>query len=162
MEPELTWVLQRALDQSNTFIYIVDTELRYLFLNRIALDLAYAGRRLEEVLGKRGRDFFPANDGRTSDLDLLEANDRYVLRTGFPVQVYETLLGKVLYAQKWPLFDDSGRCFAVAGVSFDVTNVVSERVRGEGDDAELMLNMMNSSSRMISAMLRMTATLNRS
>lgn len=154
-------MLQRALDQSNAFVYVLDTELRYLFLNRIALDIGYQGRRLDQVVGRRGREFFPAGE-HDSDLDLLEANDLYVIRHGRPLQTYETLMGKVMYAQKWPVFDDQGSVCAVAGVSFDVTNVVRERVSGESDDAALMVNMMDSTSRMISAMLKMQGALHRS
>jgi PAS domain-containing protein len=160
--PDLGSLLKTFMDHSTAMIYVLDTELRYLYLNRIARDLGYQGRSLDQVVGRTGRDFFPSAEDGSSDLDALEANDRYVLRSGKPVQVYETLLGKILYSQKWPLFDDGGAVFAVAGVSFDITTVIKERVSGEGDDETLIVNMMDSTSRMISAMLRMQAMMNRS
>lgn len=158
---ELDALLKQFMDQSTAMVYILDTDLRYLYLNRVARDLGYGGLPLAGVIGKRGRDFFPGAEDGTSDLDALEANDVFVLEQRRPIQVYEALMGKILYSQKWPLIDERGQVFAVAGVSFDVTSVVKERVSGEGDDEALIVNMMNSTSRMISAMMKMQAIENR-
>lgn len=152
---DLEPVLRDLMDCADAYVYVMDTELRYLFLNRRALQEAYRGLPLEAVVGKRGRDFFPPDtDG--SDLDDLEYHDRYVLETGKSIQVYETLMGVMLYSSKWPLRDERGEIYAVGGVSFDVTSVVNERVRG-GTDLDLMVKMMDSSSRMARALMRMTA-----
>lgn len=151
VSPE-TLVFQ-MLDQGDVFTYAMDRDLRYLFLNRKVREEAFHGLSLEEVLGRTGRDFFP--DGADSnDLDDLEYHDRYVLHTRKSIQVYETLMGRILYSTKWPLYDANDEVCGIAGVSFDVTDVVAERVRGEGDDAELLVNMMNSTSRMTRALMR--------
>lgn len=156
-QPDLPeWLRPEILDGSAAYVYAFDTEMRYLYLNRLALIMGYGGRPLSHVLGKRGRDFFPAGNDATSDLDELERNNQRVMRTGLPVQLYEVLQGRVLYSQKWPLRHD-GKIVGVAGFSFDVTNVVSERVRGDGDDVELIVNMVASTSRMMQAMARMNA-----
>jgi PAS domain-containing protein len=81
MDLDLNWLLKRFMDQSTAMVYVLDTELRYLYLNKIARD---------------------------------------------------------------------------------VTSVVKERVSGKGDDEALIVNMMDSTSRMMSAMLRMQAVVNRS
>lgn len=146
------------LEQGDAYVYVMDRELRYLYLNQKALDDAYHGLSLEQVIGKTGRDFFPSGVD-SSDLDDLEYHDRYVIHTRKPIQVYEMLMGRILYSNKWPLYDDDDQVYAVAGISFDVTDVVEERVRGEGKDAELLVNMMNSTSRMTRALMRMQNSL---
>lgn len=148
----LSNVVFDLLDQADAYAYVLDTDLRYLYLNHKALVDGYAGLPLEAVIGKSGRDFFPPGTNG-SDLDDLEYNDRRVLATGKPIQVYETLLGRVLFSTKWPLCDEDGKVYAVGGVSFDVTAVVGERVRGEGDDAALLVEMTASMSRMTQALM---------
>lgn len=144
-----TEMLERLLESGNVYAYIIDTEMRYIYLNRLALQAGYGGRPLEDVVGRRGRDFYVTDADGYSDLDLLEANDRQVLTTGRPIQVHEVLGGRVLYSQKWPMFDETGTIYAIGGISFDVTDVVAERVRGTGQDNELMVNMAASTSRLL-------------
>ena len=117
-------LLQSILDNIPAVVYIKDLEGRYLFVNRQFEQLA--GRSREEIRGKTVFDFSPK--------ELAEAAHQHhqkVLATQRPVELEETVLypdgPRPHRAVKFPLRDASGKIYATAGVSTDIT----ERKRAE-------------------------------
>ncbi len=117
-------LLQSILDNIPAVVYIKDLEGRYLFVNRQFEQLA--GRTREEIRGKTPFDFSPK--------ELAEAAQQHhqtVLATRRPVELEETVLypdgPRPHRAVKFPLRDASGKIYATAGVSTDIT----ERKRAE-------------------------------
>src|SRR5207245_142170 len=78
---------------------------------------------------------------------LLAGNDRKVLASGEPLLVQErVLLGgqPVTYrSSKFPLYDESGRVYAVCGVSTDITDVVEADRRKDEFIATLAHELRN-------------------
>lgn len=141
--------LCRVFDDAPVFIYALDLDQRYLYLNRSALDSVFGGRSLDQVVGRLARDLMPKEEWTD-----LEANNRLVIKRNRATQVYESLLGRVLYSNKWPLCSEQGDVIGVAGVSSDITSVVEERVRGDFD-LDLMVKLMRNTSLMTRALTRM-------
>jgi PAS domain S-box-containing protein len=111
--------LRSALDQVPSLIYIKDTQLRYIYANRLTLELF--GCTQETLVGRTDDDFFPPDVAQR-----LRAIDARVL-TG--EQTTEEIVvdyphKKTIYLElKAPIFTDANRSepFGLVGVSMDIT-----------------------------------------
>jgi PAS domain S-box-containing protein len=110
--------VRALMDNAPAVIYIKDAEGRYLMANRHCE--ALFGTEDRPVVGRTDLDIFP--------LDLAEkyrSDDREVLASGRPLQCEDTGRlpdGQHIYLTiKFPLRDSSGRCYALAGFSTDIT-----------------------------------------
>jgi PAS domain S-box-containing protein len=112
-------VLQAISDRSPTVTYVKDLEGRYLFVNQSFLDLFHVTR--EDILGKSDIDLFGAEIAeryRSMDRRVVQAN---VALTEEEVVSLDT--GELTYLSvKCPLWDESGKPYAVFGVSTDITD----------------------------------------
>jgi len=124
-------LLQTMVDHIPSFIYVKDTESRYLLSNRANLQLMGC-RTLEETLGKTVYDFFPHDQA-----EAFTADDREVIRSGQTIlSREEPILGQDgsqhwLITTKVPLRDHEGRTFGLVGISRDITDRkrIEEEVR---------------------------------
>jgi len=111
--------LRQILDSINAVAYIKDREGRFLYINRHFEQLF--GMSAESILGKRDRDFFPAE--RYAEY---RRNDLQVLDRGAPMEFEESADlpdGRHCYISlKFPLTDRAGAAFAVCGVSVDISS----------------------------------------
>ncbi|WP_437793894.1 response regulator [Sorangium sp. So ce693] len=124
-------LLQAIFDNSTAVIYVKDLEGRYLMINRRYEELFHVTAR--SIAGKTDHDLFPAECA-----DALRAFDRQVVAAGGPLEMEEIVPqddGLHTYiAIKCPLFDESGRSYAVCGISTDI----SDRKRTEAEREMLL------------------------
>ncbi|MGC3960513.1 MAG: PAS domain-containing protein [Verrucomicrobiota bacterium] len=111
-------LLESILDNTPAVVFIKDLEGRYLFVNsRFELT---AGQVRAKILGRTASELFPARLAEAA-----QTHQREVLATQAPIEVEEVLqypdgLRQHL-AVKFPLRDASGKIYATAGISNDIT-----------------------------------------
>ncbi|MDI3289436.1 response regulator [Polyangium sp. 15x6] len=124
-------LLQAIADNSTTVIYVKDLEGRYLMVNHRFEELFHVTAR--SLMGKTDYDLFSVEHA-----DAFRAFDLQVAAAGRPLEKEETVPqddGLHTYISiKCPLFDESGRAYAVCGVSTDI----SERTRAEAERERLL------------------------
>jgi PAS domain S-box-containing protein len=113
--------LDSLIDNLPVMIFVKDARtLCYVRQNRATLDLLGLSR--DDVIGKRDRDFLPAEQA-----DFIQARDREVLAAGRLVDIPEQpihtrLLGvRTLHTMKLPILDEHGRPEFLLGISEDIT-----------------------------------------
>lgn len=124
-------LLNAVINNSPTLIYIKDLEGRYVLVNDRMLR-AY-GRTREEMIGRSPSELYPEDVARR-----LSAVDDQVFRSREPVEAEERALDangdeRTYLSEKFPLFDDSGQCYALCGISTDIT----ERTRSALEKEQL-------------------------
>ncbi len=122
--------LALILENVGAYIYLKDSEGRYLFANRKILDLW--GETLEQVIGFGDEKFFDAHT-----VEKIRENDRLVLVEGKIVEEEETntvqKTGKTAtyWSVKLPLRREDGSLYGLCGISTDITEhkAAEERIR---------------------------------
>ncbi|MEW6331645.1 MAG: PAS domain S-box protein [Pseudomonadota bacterium] len=110
--------LQQILDHATAVVYVKDRDGRYLFVNRLYLDLF----RLDPagVLGHTDAEIFPPATAAS-----LQHNDMLVFERNAPVEIEEQVPqadGTHTYLSlKFPLRNAHGEAYAVCGISSDIT-----------------------------------------
>jgi PAS domain S-box-containing protein len=108
------------LDNVSAHIYLKDVDGRYLYANRPVRELFQA--TLAEIVGQDDSRFFDADTFRQ-----LQTNDARVLKYGETIHLEEDHVdvGSARQATYWtvklPLRDDSGKIYALCGISTDIT-----------------------------------------
>ncbi|WP_437852410.1 response regulator [Sorangium sp. So ce363] len=124
-------LLQAIIDNSTAVIYVKDLEGRFLMVNRRYEELFHVTAR--SIAGKTDYDLFPAERA-----DAFRAFDKRVAAVGGPLEMEEIVPqddGLHTYISiKCPLFDESGRSYAVCGISTDI----SDRKRTEAEREMLL------------------------
>lgn len=124
-------LLQAIVDNSTTVIYVKDLEGRFLMVNRRYEELFHLTSR--SLIGKTDYDLFPVERA-----DAFRAFDQRVAAAGRPLEMEEIVPqddGLHTYISiKCPLLDESGRSYAVCGISTDI----SERKRTEAEREMLL------------------------
>lgn len=111
-------LLQTMSDRTPAVTYVKDLEGRYLFVNQSYLDLFETTR--ERVLGKTDIDFFGpeiAERFRSMDRRVVQANVALTEEEVVPLATGE----RTYLSVKCPLWDESGKPYAVFGVSTEIT-----------------------------------------
>jgi PAS domain S-box-containing protein len=116
--------IRAILEYSPIWIFLKDTEGRYLLVNREVERVFGVGQ--EQIKGKKDNEIFPSEQAAE-----YRANDLKVLRTGLTMEFEETALLEdgphTSIVHKFPLFDTHGNIYAIGGVATDIT----ERKRAE-------------------------------
>lgn len=111
------------LESAPAYVYLMDKDLRYVYLNKLARESpAYDTPDLEAVRGKRGEDFPLA-----MTVPSLAENDRMVLASGKHMLFEEAVMDLTLLAIKWPVRETTGEICGVGGISVDITEQSAER-----------------------------------
>jgi PAS domain S-box-containing protein len=114
-------LLRSLIDNLPDYIYVKDTEGRYL-LDNIAHRRWLGADAEGEVIGKRVSDFFPS-DG----MDKFSNDDEKVILSGHPLLNREELVTDRLGNRRWhattkvPLRNNDGRVTGLVGISRDIT-----------------------------------------
>jgi PAS domain S-box-containing protein len=112
------------LEYSPNWIFLKDTEGRYLLVNR-EIERVF-GISQEQIKGKTDSEIFPPEQAPE-----YRANDLKVLRAGLTMEFEEIALLEdgphTSIVHKFPLFDTHGNIYATGGVATDIT----ERKRAE-------------------------------
>ncbi|MEV6345310.1 PAS domain-containing protein [Actinoplanes sp. NPDC051851] len=110
--------LMALIDHTSAVIYMRDADGRYLLVNREYERLFDLDR--EDIVGLTDHDLFPREMA-----DAFRANDLQALAGGIPVQMEEQAPGddgpRTYITAKFPLIDERGHAYAVAGISTDIT-----------------------------------------
>jgi len=112
--------MRTILDNVDGYIFLKDTEGRYLFANRAVRELWHA--EIDEVVGYGDEKFFEA-----ASTEVICANDRLVLEQGESIHADEILIVqgtgeiKTYQTTKLPLRDQQGHIYALCGISIDIT-----------------------------------------
>jgi PAS domain S-box-containing protein len=116
--------IRAILEYSPNWIFLKDTEGRYLLVNREIERVFCIGQ--EQIKGKTDSDIFPPEQAAE-----YRANDLKVLRAGLAMEFEEIALLEdgphTSIVHKFPLFDTHGNIYATGGVATDIT----ERKRTE-------------------------------
>jgi PAS domain S-box-containing protein len=106
------------LNYSPNLIFLKDVEGRYLLTNKEYEKAFHVNR--DQIYGKKDIDIFPPDQAAVfhrSDLD--------VLQTGVPLEFEEVSIHNdgphTSIVQKFPLFDTSGKIYAICGFVMDIT-----------------------------------------
>ncbi|MBG0565024.1 hybrid sensor histidine kinase/response regulator [Actinoplanes aureus] len=106
------------IDHTSSVIYMRDADGRYMLVNREYERLF--GLRREDIVGLTDHDLFPLETA-----DAFRTNDRQALAGGVPIQMEEQVPGdagnRIYLTVKFPLIDEAGTAYAVAGISTDIT-----------------------------------------
>jgi diguanylate cyclase (GGDEF)-like protein/PAS domain S-box-containing protein len=114
------YLYQALLDSSHDLIFATDLEGGLMLANRSVMERLQLNPDL--ALGTRRESVMPLRDAIVQD-----ATDQEVLRSGQPVNTYETLHGahgepaQVFMTSKFPLIDAEGRLLGVGGISRDIS-----------------------------------------
>ena len=111
------------LDNIDAYVYLKDTEGRYLFVNRLVRELWQVED--EDILGKADESFFDEESARKirkADEQVLRGNQ--VIKRDEHVAPQSTGRAMSFQATKLPLFNDDGEVYALCGISIDVTRRV--------------------------------------
>jgi signal transduction histidine kinase len=131
---------QSVIEGAGALVYAKDLQGRYILSNQ-------AWRTLHRLSPQQAHGVTDADIFGPEAAALLAANDRKVLESGEPLLVQEpVLLGgqPVVYrSSKFPLYDESGRAYAVCGVSTDITDVVEADRRKDEFIATLAHELRN-------------------
>lgn len=112
--------LFNILESVDAYIYLKDTDGRYLFANRPLCELF--GKSADEIVGQSDASFFDADTAAR-----LRTNDTLVLQQGQTLKVEESNLhanaGRTAtyFSVKLPLRNETGEIYALCGISTDIT-----------------------------------------
>ncbi|GFO56029.1 hypothetical protein GMSM_30360 [Geomonas sp. Red276] len=112
--------LDTILDNVGAYIFIKDTNYRYLYVNHITAELF--GRDPEDVVGHDDSAFFSADS-----VNEIMKSDSLIIERGESVRREETVVvqeGKeyrTYWTVKVPLRDDYGNVYGLCGISTDIT-----------------------------------------
>ena len=110
--------MQRILDYAPAAIYVKDIDGKFTFLNQKVADLYHKQR--DEIIGKTLYDILPEDIA-----DEIHNHDTDVITAGKPLEYEENFPqddgNHHFISIKFPLFDESGKIYAVGGVSTDIT-----------------------------------------
>jgi PAS domain-containing protein len=143
--------LLQFLEEAPAYVYVMDKDLRYVYLNAASRNsAAYNGAPLEEVLGRRGEDF-----ALYKDVPELAIHDREILAHGGHQIYEEEIVGLTLLSLKWAVRNDAGEIYGVGGISIDVTDLATIEKR----KVEYLVRAMNNSHDIIEAVTSAAAEL---
>jgi PAS domain S-box-containing protein len=129
--------IRAILEYSPNWIFLKDTEGRYLLVNR-EIERVF-GISQEQIKGKTDSEIFPAEQAAQ-----YRENDLKVLRAGLTMEFEEIALLEdgphTSIVQKFPLFDTHGNIYATGGVATDIT----ARVRAEEELKRLSGKLLRS------------------
>ncbi len=107
------------MENSSAMIFLKDPEGRYLLVNRKFEESFHVANR--DLVGKTDQDIFPPEQAAA-----FRANDRKVFEAGRPFEFEEVALhddgSHTSIVVKFPLLNAQGQCYALCGITTDITD----------------------------------------
>ncbi len=113
-------IFSSFLEHSPVYVFFKGENTRFLRLSKNYEQML--GMPIQRALGKSMDELFPSELARS-----MVADDLRILRDGQRVDVVEELAGRVYQTTKFPIFNNDGKPFILAGFTLDIT----DRVRAE-------------------------------
>jgi PAS domain S-box-containing protein len=116
---ENQYLLQSIIDHIPAIVFVKDIHGRFLLLNRHAAEIR--NLPLEEMVGKRDADLFPADV-----VSAWQQKDQQVFKSGKSIEFEEPVITSdgtlcTYLTKTFPLYDVQGPCSAIGGISIDMT-----------------------------------------
>lgn len=131
---------ESVIEGAGALVYAKDLQGRYILSNQ-------AWRRLHDLSTEQAQGLTDADIFGAEAAEQLRANDQVVIATGQPLLTEERALlhGRpaTFRSSKFPLYDETGRIYAVCGVSTDITDVVEADRRKDEFIATLAHELRN-------------------
>ncbi|HEY9835264.1 MAG TPA: histidine kinase dimerization/phosphoacceptor domain -containing protein [Stenomitos sp.] len=150
--------LQAILDNAPAVIYLKDLQNRHLMVNRYFLDVFQITP--EQCIGKTNIQFFPLDIAQQ-----VETHDQDVLRSKKSCRYEEEILLNdgvhTYYSVKFPLFDASGKPYALCGISTDISDrkQAEEQIKASLKEKEVLLkeihHRVKNNLQIVSSLLQM-------
>jgi PAS domain S-box-containing protein len=131
-------LLQDVINNATTYIYVKDTDGRYLLTNRRFRQVF--SLTTDQVIGHTDHEIFPKDTA-----DTFRANDVTVLERNTPMEFEEYAPHsdgpRTAISVKFPLYDHTGRPYATCGISSDITEHmrIEQRLRTLEEQRRLAL-----------------------
>jgi PAS domain S-box-containing protein len=131
---------ESVIEGAGALVYAKDLQGRYILSNQ-------AWRRLHDLSPEQAQGVVDEDMFGAEAAEQLRANDRVVIATGQPLVTEERALLRgqpaTFRSCKFPLYDETGRIYAVCGVSTDITDVVEADRRKDEFIATLAHELRN-------------------
>ena len=128
--------MRNILNNVGAYVYMKDTRYRYTYVNNKVCELF--GRQEQDILGKGDEAFFSG-----ASVEAILRSDRLVIEKGETVNLEEKGLvasdksPRTYWSIKIPLRDNSGKIYAMCGISTDIT----DRKRSEEEREKLQAQL---------------------
>ena len=115
-------LLYTLIDNMPDFIYIKDTDSKFIVANQKIMDV-HGLKSRDEVIGKSDHDFYPRELA-----DKYRSNEKAIIRTGSPLINHEERSldekGNEIYLSttKIPLHDAEGKIIGIVGIGRDISD----------------------------------------
>ena len=117
-------LLYTLIDNMPDFIYIKDTDSKFIVANQKIMDV-HGLKSREQLIGKSDHDFYPREMA-----DKYRSNEKAIIRTGAPLINHEEKSldekGNEIYLSttKIPLLDAEGKISGIVGIGRDITDKI--------------------------------------
>ncbi len=117
-------LLYTLIDSMPDFIYIKDTDSKFIVANQKIMDV-HGLKSREQLIGKSDHDFYPREMA-----DKYRSNEKTIIRTGAPLINHEEKSldekGNEIYLSttKIPLLDAEGKISGIVGIGRDITDKI--------------------------------------
>jgi PAS domain S-box-containing protein len=117
-------LLYTLIDSMPDFIYIKDTDSKFIVANQKIMDV-HGLKSREQLIGKSDHDFYPREMA-----DKYRSNEKAIIRTGAPLINHEEKSldekGNEIYLSttKIPLLDAEGKISGIVGIGRDITDKI--------------------------------------
>lgn len=132
--------LQAILDNTSASIYIINTDGRYILVNKQFEKIMH--KSASEIIGKRNHDLF-----KREVADKHVENNLKVLQSRMPIEVEEFLSnGDIYLSNKSPLLNEQGIPYAIAVISSNITPIKQMQQTLHESEDRLMIALKSAGS----------------
>ncbi len=136
-------LLYTLIDSMPDFIYIKDTDSKFIVANQKIMDV-HGLKSREQLIGKSDHDFYPREMA-----DKYRSNEKTIIRTGAPLINHEEKSldekGNEIYLSttKIPLLDAEGKISGIVGIGRDITDKIkAENILLDHSDQLQQINVL--------------------
>jgi len=133
-------LFKALINNTSAMVFIKDLDGHYLLVNGVLEGLLNI--KASAIIGKTDYDFFPK-----AVADTFHANDLKMIASGVPTEFEEIFefqhIRRTYMTNKFPLFKNDGTCYAICGISTDITKLKQNEQKIKESEHELALIINN-------------------